>query len=339
MSAALPGAVPAPSFQSLDRAAEWFALLRSGEAREADQAQWRLWLEQSAENREAWRYVERISSRFEPIKASTERQTAVAAFKAANRQNRQQPRRRQILLGLFSCASAGLLGWGAWRRLPEMAQPWMADHRSGTGEVREILLADGTRVWLGSASAFTEDYGNGLRRLQLVAGEILVKTEADPGRAFVVDTPQGRLRALGTRFTVRLEEGGTFLAVYEGAVEMRMGGGGPAVLVQAGLQTRFSSGGVAPLAPADPAREAWTRGILIAQEIPLAEVAAELGRYQRGHLVVTPEVAGLPVFGSYPLNDPGRTLAMLESVMPIRVRRLLPWWTRIEARPGDAPGT
>jgi transmembrane sensor len=41
-------------------------------------------------------------------------------------------------------------------------------------------------------------------------------------------------------------------------------------------------------------------------------------------------VAGLPVFGSYPIADPDRALAMLETVMPIRVRRRLPWWTSIE---------
>jgi transmembrane sensor len=47
---------------------------------------------------------------------------------------------------------------------------------------------------------------------------------------------------------------------------------------------------------------------------------------------VSPEVANLPVFGSYPMTDPDRALAMLESVMPIRVSRPMPWWIRVGPR-------
>ncbi|WP_418648445.1 hypothetical protein ACNQFN_07710 [Thauera butanivorans] len=43
-------------------------------------------------------------------------------------------------------------------------------------------------------------------------------------------------------------------------------------------------------------------------------------------------LADLPVFGSYPADDPERALVMLESVMPIEVRRPLPWWISIEPK-------
>lgn len=107
---------------------------------------------------------------------------------------------------------------------------------------------------------------------------------------------------------------------------------GAATVVEAGEQARFADNSVLDTGPADPAREAWTRGVLIAQNIPLAEVVAELRRHHHGHLGLAPELAELRMFGSYPANDLDPTLAMLETVMPIPVRRPLPGWIRIEPK-------
>lgn len=320
----------APSFATLNQAAEWFALLRSGEASPADRSQWQAWLASSPEHREAWQRVERISGCFEPIQAMTEPRAAIGALGAAGSRMR-----RRVVTSLATLAGGCLLGWSAWRHgpLPELTAAWHADHRSASGEIREIALADGSRVWLASGSAIDEDFQGELRRLRLLAGEILVQTAADP-RAFVVDTPQGRLRALGTRFTARLDGSETLLAVYEGAVEIRTENGNVAV-VEAGSQRRFTATAIAGPDQADPAREAWAKGILIARDIPLAEVVGELRRYRGGWLGVAPEVANLPVFGSYPLNDPDRALNMLASVLPIRIRHTLPWWVSVE--PVEAP--
>ncbi|MBW7903100.1 MAG: FecR domain-containing protein [Rhodocyclaceae bacterium] len=319
----------------MEQAAEWFAVLDSGEATAADRSRWESWLAESAEHQEAWRYVERISHRFEPIKASSERQTAITAYERANS---VLARRRQVLLGIASIAGSGLLGWITWRHtpLPGTAQAWMADYRTGTGEVREIALSDGTRIWINAVSAFNQDYRPDQRRLQLVKGEVLIDTAADPlRRPFYVETPQGRLQALGTRFTVRLDETETFVAVFEGRIEVRTATTGATTIIPAGQQLRFTDASLAAAEAADPAREAWTRGLLVARNIPLSDVVKELRRHHHGHLGLAPEVADLRVFGGYPVGDPDRTLAMLESVMPIRVHRTQPWWVSIEPR-GEA---
>ncbi len=319
--------MPTPHL-ALEQAAEWFALLRSGEAGEAERGAWRAWLAASEAHRSAWAQVERISRRFEPIQASPDPRSAGAVLQAA--QGRAQRGRRRVLLGAAALAGAGALGWGLWRE--DALAALLADQRSGIGELRELVLADGTRVWLGPASALDVDYRPALRRLRLRAGEVFVETAHDAARDFVVDTPHGRARALGTRFELRLrDDARSALAVYEGAVEVRSAGGATTVL-RAGQQTRFDRGAIETPADADPARQAWTRGILIAQDMALAEVVAELARYQRGHFAVAPEVAGLRVVGSFPLHDTGRALAMLARVLPIEVRRPLPWWTAIEAK-------
>ncbi|WP_235938892.1 FecR domain-containing protein [Schauerella aestuarii] len=314
---------------ALEQAADWFALLRSGEASAADRAAWQAWCNASEANRSAWAQVENIGRRFQPIQTTPNPRDTMGAYRLAT----VNARRRRLVLGLLTIAGTGSLGILAWRHSP--APIWLAaktaDHRTAMGEVRQITLSDGSTVWLGTASAFDEDFSTGLRRLYLRAGEMLIATAADSSRPFVVDTPHGRLRALGTRFTVRLDNADTRLAVYDGAVQARAAEGAIDI-IRAGQEVRMSKRGLTDFKPTDPARESSTRGLFIAQHVPLHAVMHELERYRMGHISLSPDVANLAVFGSYPMTDPDRTLAMLESVMPIRVRRPLPWWIRIEAR-------
>lgn len=130
---------------------------------------------------------------------------------------------------------------------------------------------------------------------------------------------------------MHLDGAETHVAVFGGAVEARPASGSILVL-KAGQQTRFTAAALAAPEPADIAREAWSRGVLIARDVPLETLVRELGRYRVGHLGVAPEVAGLRVFGSFPLHDTDEALAMLSAALPVRVRRPLPWWVTLEAK-------
>jgi transmembrane sensor len=311
-----------PPHDVLQAAAEWFALLRSGTAPARERAEWQRWLDGGEERRAAWRYIEAVSRRFEPIQAPSERRAAVAALRAVAGPGIS---RRRALAGFVLLAGGGLLGWGALHQGALLS----ADYRTAVGEIRAVELADGSHLWLNTATALNADYRPTLRRLQLLEGEVLIETASD-ARPFVVDTGFGRLRALGTRFSVRLGDGGALLSVTEGAVKIRTAGSGATRVIGAGEQVTFSSGAIGAPEPSAAAREAWSRGLLLAEEMPLGELLAELGRYRRGHLGVAPEVAHLRVLGGYPLQDPDRALAMLAQVLPIQVYRPLPWWTSVE---------
>lgn len=323
-----PGSGASPSHRVLEEAAHWFAALRCGEPDETQRDAWREWLARSEEHGRAWLYVERIGQRFGAVQASGAPGAALGALEAVRH---RRLGRRQVLGSLAGLGVSGLLGYLAWRQgaLPEFAMAWMADYRTATGEIREVRLADGSRLWLNTASAVNADFDTRRRRIVLVSGEILLQTAADARRPFLVDTAHGRLRALGTRFSVRVGDAGTLLAVYGGAVEIAAAGGARQV-VPAGRQARFTGEAIAALQPADRARQAWTDGVLLARNITLGELLGELARYHRGHLGVAPEVAHLRVLGSYPLRDPDRALAMLEAVLPVTVHRPLPWWVSIE---------
>lgn len=319
-----------PSPQILQQAAEWFVLLRSGEATEDDRNNWRNWLEQDPAHKHAWGYVESISRRFEPVQAENRKDAAVAAFHNARS---KLIKRRQILNGIALVAGGGFLSWVASRHelVPDAVLAWNADYRSTTGEIREVAMTDGTRIWLNTASAFNADYQPSLRRVHLLEGEILIQTAADTTRPFVVDSKHGRMRALGTRFTVRQDEQLTHLTVFEGAVEINTTQTGASSIITASQQVSFNAADITEPATADAARQAWSRHILLAENLPLRDLISELNRYHHGYLHVAPEVADLRVLGGYPLDDRDKVLRMLEEVLPIRIKRTLPWWITIEA--------
>ena len=326
-----------PAHEVMENAAQWYALLISGEASAADQARWQAWLASHPHHRLAWRYVESVSQRvLAPLRSTPDPQLMAAKVSAVHTRVRS---RRRVLAGLAAMAGTGMLGWAGWSYPPiaDIVTAWGADYRTGTGDIREFRLADGSQVWLNAASALNAEMRADLRRLTLVAGEILVATAPVDPRPFVVETPQGSMRALGTRFTVRREPGHTFLAVYEGAVEIRPAGPASARIIAAGQQTRFDADRVMPVESADAAREAWSRGELLAWDLSLADVVDELGRYHAGHISVAPDVAQRRVFGTFPLRDVDGTLAMLAEVASVQLRRPLPWWISIEGPAAREP--
>ncbi|WP_246164938.1 FecR domain-containing protein [Pigmentiphaga aceris] len=317
-------------FASLEKAAEWYALFRGAGATEHDHQAWRRWLNQRPEHAKAWTHIESVSNRFEPLRAGG-REAAVAGTRVARKGAWS---RRRVLGAAGAMSGAGMLGWLAWRHtaFSEVVLAWGADLRTGTGERRDLQLADGSRVWLNTDSAVNVDYQDGMRRLRLLAGEILIDTARDPAqRPFYVDTRFGRMQALGTRFAVRLNDGHTLLNVFEGTVAIR-NSAGINLRVEAGQQARFDADTAALDGAADRAREAWSRGVVLADNLSLKTLIEELSRYQHGHIGVAPEIADLKVMGVYPADDLDRALSMLSRNLPIRVQRTLPWWTTVVAR-------
>lgn len=320
--------LPAPDHATLQQAAQWYALLSASPVDPDTQCAWQRWHEQSALHRQAWQYVERISQRFSPLQHDGE--LTMQTLTAARRTERT---RRQALRTLAVISGGALFGWVGLNN-PSLSRPLLAlraDYHSPTGAVRQIRLADGTRIWLNSASALNVDYRADLRLLLLVDGEVLIETAKDP-RPFIIETAEGRLRALGTRFSVVQDRQRTLLNVFDGAVEVRNADGVQAHVMQAGQQLAFDRQHIGANTPASSMRQGWSNGMLLANDIPLGHFIDELAHYHHGHLGVAAEIANLRVMGAYPLHDSKQTLAMLERVLPVRVRYILPWWATLEPR-------
>lgn len=313
----------------LDEAADWLVRWHDQGMTEAEHADFERWRARSAAHRQAWSRAELLMGRLGDLP----RDWAMPVLDRTVRHAR--PSRRQVVAKLAALLAVAPAAWLGWQVAGE--QGWTADVRTATGEQRRLTLADGSRLLLDTDTAVDIVFDSSQRTLYLRKGAISIETAPDDNglqRAFSVHTALGRLRALGTRFTVRRSEDAVHLAVTEGAVEVTLRGAAAAhSVVQAGQQTVLTEQGVAALEPVSAQQQAWVQGMLMADALPLADVCAALSRYRSGILHCAPEVAQLRVSGAYPLTDTDRALAMLQATYPIQARqRLRGHWVTLLAR-------
>ncbi|MFJ4050916.1 FecR domain-containing protein [Pseudomonas hunanensis] len=310
----------------LQAAAGWFARLHAAQNDAAIQAQWHAWLNEDARHRLAWSYVENINQRFGGLSGQAEQARQV--FDSVRRDRHS---RRAVLGSLCVAGVAGVLGWGGWQRgWVDSPRAWFATYRTGLGEVRPVTLADGSQLWLNGGTALDVQFDEGSRQLRLYRGEILIKSGKDP-RPLSVVTRAGRVQPLGTRFSVRDQGLQTTLSVFAGAVQATCSGSGRQTTLQAGQMMVFDAQQVGAPSTAQRLREDWSRGVLVAEDMPLVQMIDILRDYRHGHLGIDPAIGSLRAVGTFPLLDTDRALAMLERALPIRVVRTLPWWVSIEA--------
>jgi len=312
----------------LGEAADWLVRLQSGEASPGMQAELVRWRARSAAHEAAWQRAQGMLATFQQIPPGLGRRT-LARLETPDR-------RRALRPGLMALILLMLVLPVLWLHMEQM--PWqalMADVRTAPGEQKTLVLADDTRLVLNTATAVDVSFSASERRLTLLAGEILVTTGKNPRYAalpLVVDTAQGSLRPLGTRFSVRRLDDSTRVAVFEGAVEVRPEASIGVATVRAGEQMVFTDSALNALQPADAGAELWAGGMLLARDMRLGALVAELARYHRGVLRCDPAVAGLVVSGAFPLADIDASLSLLAQSLPVRIDRATRWWATLRER-------
>ncbi|MNK27584.1 fec operon regulator FecR [compost metagenome] len=242
--------------------------------------------------------------------------------------------KRQRLRQLAAASAVAVLVLTGTLVLGERPAYLLADLRSPTGQWQTHTLADGSRLTLAGGSAVNVRFNAGERHVELVRGDILVDVAKDAQRPFIVDSGQAAIRALGTRFAVRREDGATILSMLESAVSAQV----PqhrAVVVQAGQRTRITDDGVGPLTSIDAAsvQQAWRAHQLVVDDLPLADVLDELAHHRPGQLHYDrAQIAGIRVAAVLPLDDTDKALQLLIDNFPqLRIRMLTRYLVMVDA--------
>jgi transmembrane sensor len=324
---------------AMEQAAQWFVVLASGEASAADRERWRAWREAHPDHEQAWQRVQGSTARFAAIPqghaAASLRALAdpLPGLSAATAPRSRSRRKGLAQLVILLAVAAG--GMHAYR-----LSDWSADFVTAAGEQRDTTLADGSRLLLDTGSAVDVAFSADSRVLRLRRGRILVATAPDPApgaRPFMVQTADGSVQALGTRFTVQQQPDSTLVTVLEARVALHAGAtaattatagfaaltpaAAAAPILSAGQAARFNRHGLIERHAAPPAGAAWVFGMLVADKMPLGELVAELARYRAAPLACDPAVAGLRISGAFPLRDIERALAAVGGTLPVRVER------------------
>ncbi len=313
-----------PDETLIDEAAQWMALLQSGDVSLQERAAFDAW--RAADPRHQ-QIIEQMGGGLNLLRQSNLR--GLPRESVLHSLNAPSSSRRRFISGSLSVLGIAVLAGLLGRRYGWL--PEAGELSTGTGERRQFTLEDGSALTLNARSRVVPRFDNVERLLGLRSGELLVDVAKNLARPFVVETEHGRMRALGTKFLVQRAEDSTRLVMLHSQVEVVTAGGARQV-VEAGESLLFNGQEILALERSKGQESAWVRGRLEVRDRPLSEVIDSLRSYRRGILHLSPDVAGLRLSGLYPLDDSDRTLQLLERSLPIRVTWHNPYWVSIEAR-------
>ena len=105
-------------------------------------------------------------------------------------------------------------------------------------------------------------------------------------------------------------------------------------LVQAGIMLAgeglsVSARGMTTLGKGSLDPAAWTRGLLVVNDIRLGDFLAEAGRYRTGWLGCDAAVADLHLSGVFHLDEPQLMLRNITHLLPVKIVERTRWWVRI----------
>ncbi|HEY9543587.1 FecR family protein [Prevotella sp.] len=107
------------------------------------------------------------------------------------------------LVPVVLLAASAYLYMGSRDNLKLLADTQLIEHATANGEHRQLMLPDGTAVWLnaGSVIIYPSTF-RGTERKVYLSGEAFFKVSHDEDHPFIVNTRQANLKVLGTEFNV-----------------------------------------------------------------------------------------------------------------------------------------
>lgn len=280
----------------------------------------RSWRGRSTDNEAAWLRVAKIHDASGILlveKQKRERRDALGLT------------RRKLMISGFGLAA---LGTAAYTAGPGLLGNPKADFRTAQGEMREIDLPDGSKAVLGPESAIALDFRMGRRSIELFSGMSFFDVREDTRRPFSVSVNTLRATATLGAFDVSSDAGIFSLGVDHGLVNVRFSN------AAVGMISSLGSGDWIAIDPSSGTidrgkRDAdqigsWRNKVIIAERETIAALAARIGRWMPGRIVIADTSIGKErVSGVYDVSTPLLALEAVVHPAGAKVRQLTPYLT------------
>lgn len=304
---------------------EWMVSLSSGEVSEAVIQEHAQWLKADPNHMLAWQKLQQNLAPTSEVLASNQSSQHIAASRAALK----SPKRRNFIKNSVIVFGSGSIAYMSNRNFPILEV--MADAYTATGERKTVRLADGSTVTLNARSAIDVSFTDTQRNIFLRTGECIVDVKPDIDRPFSVETKQGKVRALGTRYLVKQDQDRSFAHVLLHHVEVNIQNGKSQQL-QSGESIWFDSQAFYGVQKNSDAIAAWAEGVLDIRDQTMEEVINAIRPYRKGFIRLSPQVQNLRVYGVFPLDDIDHIFKSLAETFPIKLNHYGPWLVVIEPK-------
>lgn len=219
---------------------------------------------------------------------------------------------RTKLLSLASVA-ASLVGVAVYLFIFASTE---VSYSTAIGEQRMIVLADGSSLFLNTATTIHVDYRALRRTVYLQAGEATFAVAKRRFRPFDVVTPLGSARAVGTKFDVFARPTAMEVAILEGTVSVASSGQGNSstrVLIHAGELATVKPGNAVSIGVADLPRIVDHRvQRLEFDNVTLSDALAEFNRYSRKPIrAQTDSISARKISGVFHVGNSATSAASL----------------------------
>lgn len=290
------------------RAAEWLIRKRDAQGwRDEDQQTLDTWLDEAPAHLMAYWRLESAWERADRLTALNTQSKSAMLIRAG---------RRAAPMAMRVAAAAivlSALGVGANMFWPRPAAPSI--YKTAVGGREVLSLADGSKIELNTDTEVRIAGDAKGRKISLERGEAFFQIKHDPAREFVVLAGNRRIVDLGTKFIVRRDADKLEVSLLEGRARLEApndADGPKSIELEPGdmavanaNQTTLWKKPVEALADT----LAWRKGLLVFDETPLADVAAEFNRYNRKKLVVMGDAARKLAIGGHFQADNVETFA------------------------------
>lgn len=303
-----------------EQAAWWFARLHSGHASDAERRAFEAWRDADPEHDRQYRNTAYFWDA--ALDVPRERLRAVVDARVAPR----PARRRYLAWATGAACAVALLAavLGPQWRAPEPGYATALATRPG--ELRELMLPDGSVLNLNTATDATVRLYEDRREVALLGGEITFSVRHSDALPFVIDAGSSRITVTGTRFNVRRDPGQLDVAVEHGSVQIDTGPWWKRKrrILGAGENVRIDEhGGMASLPPAQvKALTAWRRGKIVFDNAPMKQLVAEMARYLDYPLILGDRrLDNLSINAVFSIDDLDSMLFALPAIAPVKIIR------------------
>ena len=179
---------------------------------------------------------------------------------------------------------------GAWIWSVVTPRPDVSDNviTVAEGQRAQLILSDGTLVWLnaGSTMRYPASFGSDRRTVRL-DGEGYFEVSRNEKVPFVVETSKADVEVLGTKFNIEAYASGT--ALIEGCVRVRSVNGENSVVLDPHQKAVLTEQGFKVTEFSDLNPYLWRNGIIYFRDASFDEIIGKLAQYFNVEIIIRNE--------------------------------------------------